>query len=118
MATREQTQKEQLRQTLASSRSTLTLPDPRQILAQGKNVLQLASRLPSSVQNKPARTLAITAAATCLLILLLKPRSRTKTPTKAEKAPVSRQFLGFALAVSQPLVRLWLTERARKWLQK
>lgn len=114
-----QSQKQELVSRLEGYRGSLKLPDARQVLSQSKNLLNLAGKLPSTMQAQPARTLIATAGITCLIVLLLKPKRRKKQiPSNPESKTVPRQLVAFSLAVTQPLVRVWLTERARKWLQK
>lgn len=111
--------KRELVRKLAGYRSTLKVPDTRQLLSQSKNLVQFAGRLPSTMQARPARTLAITAGVTCLLVLLLKPKRRKKREKPIDDSKtVPRQLLAFSLSVTQPLARVWLTERARRWLRK
>jgi hypothetical protein len=111
--------KQELVRKLAGYRTTLRVPDTRQMLNQSKNLLNVASRLPSTMHARPARTLMITAGVSCLLVLLLKPKRRhKKEKAMSESKTVPRQLLAFSLSVTQPLARVWLTERARRWLRK
>ncbi|MBK1835128.1 hypothetical protein [Roseibacillus ishigakijimensis] len=79
----------------------------------------MAEKLPQSLQGRPARTLMITGGITCLLVLLVKPRKKRK---KAKNSPaestIKAQLFAFFLSTAQPLVRVWLTEHARKWMRK
>ena len=120
MDSRTQSQKQELAGKLAEYRSSLKVPDTRQIVSQSKNLLQVASKLPANIPARPARTLMITAGVSCLLLLLLKPKKRRKKKLEVsnERKSSRNQLLGFALSVSQPLVRVWLTERARRWMRK
>ena len=110
--------KKELVRQLASFRSQLSIPDTRQLLSQSRQVLNVASKLPSKMQHKPTRTLAITAGLSFLLILFFKPRKKKNnriTITENER-PASRQLLAFGLSVAQPIARIWLTEKARRWI--
>lgn len=123
MDPRPHSQKEELIRRLADYRANLKVPDTRQILNQSKNLLAVAGKLPSTMNARPARTLAITAGAAFLLAVLLKPKRRRKKREKEAIATAAtksapRQILAWSLAVSQPLVRVWLTEQARRWMQK
>lgn len=113
-----QPDKKELALKLAGYRSTLKVPDARQVLSQSKHLLHVASKLPSTMHARPARTLMLTAGVTCLLVLFLKPKRRRKKekPISSEKT-IPRQLLAFSLSVSQPLARVWLTERARQWMK-
>lgn len=114
-----QTNKQELAGKLAEYRGSLKVPDTRQLLSQSKNLLHVAGRLPTSMHARPARTLMITAGVSCLLVLLLKPkRRRKKDKIINENKTVPRQLLAFSLTVTQPLIRVWLTERARRWMRK
>ena len=89
------------------------------LLSQSKNLLNVAGKLPSTIQARPARTAMITAGAACLLVILLKPKRKKKSEKSlVETKSIPRQLFAFSLSVTQPLARVWLTERARKWLQK
>jgi len=122
MDPRQHTKKEELTRQLASYRSTLKMPDTRQLVSQSKTLLNVAGKLPASIQTRPARTLMIAAGTACIVALLLKPRRRRKkkeesyaiTPTKS----VPHQILAWTLTTSQPLIRVWLTERTRRWMRK
>ena len=127
MDSRTKSQKQELVSRLAGYRRTLQVPDTRQILSQSKNLLHVAGKLPSTMQARPARTAMITAGVACLLVLLIKPKRRKRKERKERKAAVNaiadsrtvpRQLLAFSLAVSQPLARVWITERARRWMHK
>lgn len=111
--------KQELARKLAGYRSTLKVPDTRQLLSQSKNLLHVAGKLPSTMQTRPARTLIITAGVSCLLVVLLKPKRRKKQDKALNNAKtIPRQLLAFSLSVTQPLARVWLTEQARRWLRK
>ena len=113
-----QSQKQELVGKLAGYRGSLKMPDTNLILTQSKNLLNVAGKLPSSIQARPARTLMVTAGVSCLLVLLLKPKRRAKkTEILNETKTVPRQLLSYSLSVTRPLVRVWLTERARRWLR-
>lgn len=119
MDSRTQSHKQELVNKLAGYRSTLKVPDTRQILSQSKNLLHVAGKLPSTMQARPARAAMITAGAACLLVILLKPkRTKKKEKTISDTKTVPRQLLAFSLSVTQPLARVWLTEQARRWLRK
>ncbi len=113
------TDKQELVKKLANYRSTVKVPDTRQLLSQSKNLLQVAGRFPSTIQNRPARTLMITAGVSCLLVLLLKPKRKQKQEKTIDSTKtISQQLLAFSLSMTQPIARVWLTEKTRKWLQK
>lgn len=119
MDSRKQSDKQELARKLAGYRSTLKVPDTRKILSQSTNLLNVAGRLPSTINARPARTAMITAGAVCLLVVLLKPKRKEKAEKAfAEPKSIPRQLLSFSLSVTQPLARVWLTERARRWLRK
>ena len=119
MDSRTKSQKQELASRLAGYRSTLKVPDTRQLLSQSKNLLHVAGKLPSTMQARPARTAMITAGVACLLVILLKPKRKkikSKDIVAAKSMPL--QLLAFSLSVTQPLARVWLTERARRWMRK
>ena len=124
MDPRTQSQKQELVSQLKGYRSAVKLPDARSLLGQSKHLLNVASKLPTNMQSRPARTLMITGGISFLLVLLLKPkRRRRKAKAKALEAGIaprstSSHLLTFTLGLAQPLVRVWLTERTRRWLRK
>ncbi|GHC62454.1 hypothetical protein [Roseibacillus persicicus] len=120
MDSRTQSHKQELVRQLAGYRSTLKVPDTRHLLSQSKNLLNVAGKLPATMNARPARTVMITAGAACLLVLLLKPkRKRKKNKTVIEKqSTLPGQLFAFTLSITQPLMRVWLTEQARRWLRK
>ena len=119
MAPRKQNDKQELVNRLAGYRNTVKIPDKKQLLSQSKKLLQVAAKLPTTMNGRPARNLMVTAGVTCLLVILLKPkRKKKKDPLTAPAQSISRQLFTFSLTVTQPLVRVWLTERTRQWLQK
>ena len=120
MDPRTTSQKQELVSRLDGYRRTLKVPDTRQILSQSKNLLHVAGKLPSTMQARPARSAMITAGVACLLVLLLKPKRKRRKKDKAlrESRTAPLQLLAFSLSVTQPLVRVWLTERARRYMRQ
>jgi hypothetical protein len=122
MAARQQSRKEELIHRLANSRSTLRLPDTRQLVTQSKQLAHAASKLPATVQARPARTILIVAGVACIATIVAKPRRRKKKQQAEaalkENSTVPRQLLTWSLTLLQPLVRVWLTEQTRRWMKR
>ncbi len=119
MASKKQTEKDELVALLSDCRAVLKVPDPKQLAAQSKNLLQAANKLPTSLQTRPARSIMITAGAALLVAILLKPRlKRKKNKDINPNKPVAQQLLAFSLSITQPIARVWLSEKARQWLRK
>lgn len=119
-----QSHKEELTRRLASSRSTLQVPDPRQLIAQSRQLAQAASRLPATMQARPARTMLIVGGVACIVAILLKPRRKRRKRDQAEVAlalqatsSIPKQLFAWSLTLAQPLIRVWVTEQARRWMK-
>ena len=77
-------------------------------------------KLPSTMQARPARTAHDHRRSGLPPRATLKPRRRRRKITAAtitDTKTVPRQLMAFSLTLTQPLVRVWLTEQARRWVK-
>lgn len=119
-----QSHKEELTRRLAGTRSMLHLPDPRQLMTQGRQLVQVASKLPATMQGRPVRTAIIVGGVACVVALLVKPRRKKRKRAQAEVAlalqnnsSIPKQLFAYSLTLAQPLIRVWLTEQTRRWMK-